>query len=545
MVGGFFRGRKQSVVHAHTVKAGAGDCDIKMVAERFKRFYRDRRALRADGVGECALGGIDVDFKICCRPADKFRILYKMTPTCEKRESAKSRGWLVAEINAAHRDDISVDGCGGGVYIGNNIKVSRPAQNRVFESCRERGNAVGAYRGFNFPEVSADRESACNSGFCRAGNEFVQAISFGVANAAAKVPLAIPHGDKAIGDIRILPDESDFFSDDLHMNASFVHDGFTEGGSRGGSLPLIPQSCVTTLSLGGTNDRSLCYRRNHTRFAVAAAKKKGECNNGTGRRFAQLLRNGQNHGRITGRFRRHIHRVIGYGVGRFVDSLPRHRDGVGTFGVGEVRAAHNNLGSCQDFLVVRTAKSLKVLDCGANARFFNAGPVEFLSLATKIGLRLYADMNFVVGTKKAGFRIDGAAKFRVNAKPSVQMDVASIFAETLNRFKKTVHDAEVREELSGGDILVFHREAQSSRRIVGLLVDDQRAKNGLRAILWIDPRHHAVAQGWLFSRCNRSHILVSINILGSRCTACQHSPEHRGTFDYHPVRTPDIVAFLA
>ena len=88
MVGGFFRRRKQSVVHTRTVKAGAGDCDIKMVAERIKRFYRYGRTLRADGVSECAFGGIDVDFKICRRPADKFRILYKMTPLNTQMTSA-------------------------------------------------------------------------------------------------------------------------------------------------------------------------------------------------------------------------------------------------------------------------------------------------------------------------------------------------------------------------------------------------------------------------------------------------------------------------
>lgn len=88
MVGGFFRGRKQSVVHAHAVKAGAGDCDIKMVAERIKRFYRYGRALRTDGVSECAFGSIDVDFEICRRPADKFRILYKMTPLNAQMTSA-------------------------------------------------------------------------------------------------------------------------------------------------------------------------------------------------------------------------------------------------------------------------------------------------------------------------------------------------------------------------------------------------------------------------------------------------------------------------
>lgn len=88
MVGGFFSRRKQSVVHTRTVKAGAGDGDIKMVAERFKRFYRDGRTLRADGVSECAFGGIDVDFKICRRPVNKFRILHKMTPLNAQMTSA-------------------------------------------------------------------------------------------------------------------------------------------------------------------------------------------------------------------------------------------------------------------------------------------------------------------------------------------------------------------------------------------------------------------------------------------------------------------------
>ena len=477
-----------------------------MVAERFKRFNRSSYARRTNGVCEGAAFGIDVNFKIGGSCADKAWIFDEYAFICEKRDASKSGCRLVTEIAATNGDYISIDRRCRGIDVRYYVKMGFAAFNRLLKCRRECCNAVGSNGSRYFPVVFSDGESTCYGCFRSAGNKFVEVGGVRTVNATAGIPLAIPHGDKAISDIRIIPDESDFFSDYLHINASFVHEGFIEGGSRGGSLPLIPQSCVTTLSLGGTNDRSLRYRRNHTRFAVAAAKKKGEGNNGTDRRFAQLLRNGQNHGRITGRFRRHIHRVIGYGVGRFVDSLPRHRDCVGTFCVGEVRAAYNNLGSCQDFLVVRTAKSLKMLDCGANARFFYARPVEFFRFAAKSRKGLNTDVDLVTVADQSSFGVDGSCQFGVDAQPAIEVDVASVHTEALNTFEEAIHDAQIRMELASVNVAVLHCELQTARRIVAFLVDYQPSEDRLREILRIFPHHHAVVQGWSFDRCRYGHI---------------------------------------
>ena len=499
-----------------------------MIAERFKRFNRSSYARRTNGVCEGAAFGIDVNFKIGGSCADKAWIFDEYAFICEKRDASKSGCRLVTEIAATNGDYISIDRRCWGVDVRYYVKMGFAAFNRLLKCRRECCNAVGSNGSRYFPVVFSDGEATCYGCFRSAGNKFVEVGGVRTVNATAGIPLAIPHGDKAISDIRIIPDESDFFSDDLHSHAPIFAEGFTERGSRGGSLPLIPQSRVTLLMLGSTYDRRLGCCRNHARFSIPMAKKEGECNNRANRRLAQFHRNGQNHCRIARGFRRHINRVVGYGSGFFVRSLPRHRDFVDALGIVEVRAAHDNLGSRQNLLVIRAAKSLQMLDCRANASFFYARPAEFFRFAAKVGLRLDADMDFVISAKTASFRVDGSAELRMDTQESVQENITAVTSETLECFQKSVYDAVVRVELPAGNVLVLHREAHRSCRIVTFLVDDQRAKNGLREILWIDPRHHAVAQGWLFSRCNISHILASINILGIRRNHVhQHSPMRR------------------
>jgi len=337
-------------------------------------------------------------------------------------------------------------------------------------------------------------------------------------DAAVGIPLPVPVGDEAICDVRCLPDECDFFSDDLHRREKFVSCEYEscewvrwkagEWGSGIGDelisrthnssthpLPTLP---LTHSFLSDEFYLGRCGDYADVRFSLS--KKKGERHHRADRGISEFGGERQYHCRVPARFGNKVNRMVGDRTRLGVRRLPRGRDLVRCRGIGEVGAADGNLRVGVDFLVLGTAHALQMLNRGADARVVNAVPVELARLAAQIRLDLCADVDFVVGSDHARLRIALSRQHGVDAKPAVEGDVASILAECLHSFKKTAHNTEVRVELTSDNVAVVHGEAQTARGVVRFLVCDEETEDLLRRVAWINPGYHPVVEGRLWSR---------------------------------------------